>query len=66
MIGRTKDGKVIYRSSHASCWPFPTSGEQTVLKGVSRNFELFEPLDFHCNRPGCSPSGGMAVLCAHP
>jgi hypothetical protein len=46
MITRTSDGKIVYRASHARCWAFPKSGEQTVMEGISRNFEVFEPLDF--------------------
>jgi hypothetical protein len=46
MITRTDDGKVVYRASQANCWAFPKSGEQTVMEGIPRNFEVFEPLDF--------------------
>jgi hypothetical protein len=46
MITRTDDGKIVYRASHANCWPFPKSGEQTVMEGIPRNHEIFEPLDF--------------------
>ena len=46
MVARTDDGKIVYRASHAQCWPFPKSGEQTVMEGMSRNFEVFAPLDF--------------------
>ena len=33
MVARTADGKVVYRGSHPQCWPFPKSGEQTVMEG---------------------------------
>jgi hypothetical protein len=46
MITRTSDGKIVYRASHARCWAFPKSGEQTVMEGIPRNHEIFEPLDF--------------------
>jgi len=46
MVARTADGKIVYRASHPQCWPFPKSGEQTVMQGISRNHEIFEPLDF--------------------
>lgn len=46
MVTRTADGKVVYRASHARCWAFPKSGEQTVMEGIPRNHEIFEPLDF--------------------
>jgi hypothetical protein len=46
MITRTADGSIVYRASQPQCWPFPKSGEQTVMEGIPRNFEVFEPLDF--------------------
>lgn len=46
MITRTDDGRIVYRASHARCWAFPKSGEQTVMQGIRRNHEIFEPLDF--------------------
>jgi hypothetical protein len=46
MVTRTPDGKIVYRASSATCWAFPKSGEQTVMEGILRNFEVFEPLDF--------------------
>jgi len=46
MITRTDDGKIVYRASQPNCWAFPMSGEQTVMEGIPRNFEVFEPLDF--------------------
>ena len=46
MVTRTNDGRTVYRASHARCWAFPKSGEQTVMEGIRRNHEIFEPLDF--------------------
>lgn len=46
MITRTGDGKIVYRASHAKCWAFPKSGEQTLMEGIPRNHEIFEPLNF--------------------
>jgi len=46
MITRTADGRIVYRASHARCWAFPKSGEQTVMEGIPRNHEIFDPLDF--------------------
>ncbi len=46
MLFRTQDGKVVYRASHPRCWSFPKSGEQTIMEGIPRNHEIFEPLDF--------------------
>ena len=46
MVSLTKDGKILYRASHANCLPFPISGDNTLMAGIPRNFEVFEPLDF--------------------
>ena len=46
MVSLTEDGKVLYRASHANCLPFPISGDKDLMKGIPRNFEVFEPLDF--------------------
>jgi hypothetical protein len=46
MVSLTDDGKVLYRASHTNCIPFPLSGDATVLKGIPRNFEVYDPLDF--------------------
>ncbi len=46
MVSQTKEGKVVYRASHANCIPFPLSGDVTLLAGIPRNFEVFDPLDF--------------------
>jgi hypothetical protein len=46
MISQTEDGKVVYRASHANCIPFPLSGDATLMAGIPRNFEVFDPLDF--------------------
>jgi len=46
MLFRTQDGKVVYRASHGKCWPFPKSGQQTLMEGIPRNHEIFDPLDF--------------------
>jgi hypothetical protein len=46
IVSITKDNKVLYRASHATCFPFPLSGDETLMDGIPRNFELFDPLDF--------------------
>ena len=46
MVALTEDGKILYRASHANCLPFPISGDKTLMAGIPRNFEVFEPLDF--------------------
>jgi len=46
MVSVTDDGKILYRAPHANCVPFPLSGDKTLMAGIPRNFEVFEPLDF--------------------
>jgi hypothetical protein len=46
MVSGTGDGKAIYRASHPDCRRFPRSGDQTLLAGLSRNFGVYDPLDF--------------------
>ncbi len=29
-----------------ACLPFPLSGDTTLMKGIPRNFEVYDPLDF--------------------
>ena len=40
------DGNVVYRAEKAECRPFPVLGDERFLKGISRNFEVFDPLEF--------------------
>ena len=46
MVSVTDDGKILYRASHANCIPFPIAGDASLMAGIPRNFEVFEPLDF--------------------
>lgn len=46
MVSLTMDGKILYRASHAGCTPFPLSGDTTLMAGIARNFEVYDPLDF--------------------
>jgi len=46
MVSQAGDGKIIYRTAHPNCIPFPLSGDKTLMKGIPRNFEVFDPLDF--------------------
>ncbi len=55
MVTLTRDGKVLYRAAHPNCLPFPLSGDTTLMAGIPRNFEVYDPLDFlaevTCLRP---------------
>jgi hypothetical protein len=46
MIQTTADGNVAYRATREKCVAFPTRNDTQFRRGVSRNFEIFEPLDF--------------------
>jgi hypothetical protein len=57
MVTPTENGKIVYRASKGKCFPFPKTGEpvapercvapmQTLMAGIPRNFEVFDPLDF--------------------
>jgi Putative transposase len=46
MIEVTDAGKVIYKTEHKAVGRFPEPGEGELLAGPSRNFQVFDPLDF--------------------
>jgi hypothetical protein len=63
MVSRTDDGKVIYRASHPDCRRFPRSGDQTLMAGLSRNFEVYDPLDFLAEVTQHIPNRGEHQIC---
>jgi hypothetical protein len=46
MVKVTDDGKVLYKAGKGKCFPFPKTGDEELTAGISRNFEVFDPLDF--------------------
>jgi hypothetical protein len=46
MVALTKDGKILYRAAHPNCLPFPLSGDASLMAGIPRNYEVYDPLDF--------------------
>ena len=47
MIKITDDGKVLYRANNPDCTRYPELGmELSLLPGMSRNYQVFDPLDF--------------------
>jgi hypothetical protein len=57
MVTLNADGRIVYRASKGKCFPFPHTGDpvlperctppiQTLMEGIPRNFEVFDPLDF--------------------
>ena len=46
MIEVTDAGKVIYKTEHNAVGRFPEPGDDELLAGPARNFQVFDPLDF--------------------
>jgi hypothetical protein len=46
MIQVTEAGKVIHKTEHNAVGRFPEPGDEELLAGSSRNFQIFDPLDF--------------------
>jgi hypothetical protein len=46
MIEVTQVGKVIHKTEHKAVGRFPEPGDDELLAGPSRNFQIFDPLDF--------------------
>ena len=46
MIEVTEAGKVIYKTEHNAVGRFPEPGDDELMAGPPRNFQVFEPLDF--------------------
>jgi len=46
MIKVTEDGQVIYRAGRSECLRFPRPGDERLREGVSRNFQVFDALEF--------------------
>ncbi|MBN1599991.1 MAG: transposase [Chitinispirillaceae bacterium] len=45
IISLTDDGKILYRTSAPNCIPFPKTGDNELITGNPRNFEIYKPLD---------------------
>ena len=46
IIKLTDTEHVVYKAEHKDCRRFPDPGDETLKSGVSRNFQIFDPLDF--------------------
>jgi Putative transposase len=46
MMEVTEAGKVIYKTEHNAVGRFPEPGDEELAAGPSRNFQVFDPLDF--------------------
>jgi len=46
MVRVTESGSVVYRAQKADCRRFPTPASRDLAGGASRNFQVFDALDF--------------------
>jgi hypothetical protein len=58
----TADGEIIYRAEHTECRRFPRLGDDDLAPGLSRNFEIFDPLDFIAEITQHIPDPGMQMI----
>jgi len=62
ILSVSDDGKVVYRAEKADCQPFPVLGDEKLLRGISRNFEVFDPLEFLAEITQHIPDPGMQMI----
>ena len=62
MIEVTEAGKVIYKTEHNAMGRFPEPGDAELLAGPSRNFQVFDPLDFLAEVTQHIPDPGAHLL----
>lgn len=62
ILSVSEDGKVVYRAEKADCQPFPALGNDKLSRGVSRNFEVFDGLDFLAEITQHIPDPGMQMV----
>jgi hypothetical protein len=62
MIEVTEAGKVIYQSEHNALGRFPEPGDGELAPGPSRNFQVFEPLDFLAEVTQHIPDAGEHLI----
>jgi len=62
MIEVTEAGKVIYKTEHNAVGRFPEPGDGELLAGPSRNFQVFDPLDFLAEVTQHIPESGEHLI----
>ena len=62
MIEVTEAGKVIYKTEHNAVGRFPEPGDQELAAGPSRNFQVFDPLDFLAEVTQHIPDAGEQLI----
>ncbi len=60
------DGKLVYRSTDGRCLRLPEQGDKRFSQGLSRNFEIFSPLDFLAELTQHPPSSRVTTADKHP
>jgi hypothetical protein len=64
MIEVTEAGKVIYKTEHNAVGRFPEPGDEELLAGPSRNFQIFDSaLDFLAEVTQHIPAPGEHLIC---
>ncbi len=62
MIKVTEDGQVIYRAGKSECVRFPRPGDARLREGVSRNFQVFDALEFLAEVTQHIPDKGQHLI----
>jgi ribosomal protein S27E len=62
IVSSMPDGKVVMRAEKAACQPFPVLGDARLAKGIPRNFEVFDPLDFLAELTQHIPDPSMQMV----
>ena len=62
MIEVTEAGKVIYKTEHNPVGRFPEPGDEELLAGPARNFQVFDPLDFLAEVTQHIPDAGEHLI----
>jgi hypothetical protein len=62
LIEVTDAGKVIYKTEHNAVGRFPEPGDEELAAGPSRNFQVFDPLDFLAEVTQHIPDAGEHLI----
>ena len=62
MIRVSEDGQVIYRAGKSECVRFPRPGDARLREGVSRNFQVFDALEFLAEVTQHIPDKGQHLI----
>ena len=62
IIEVTEAGQVIYKTEHNAVGRFPKPGDEELAAGPSRNFQVFDPLDFLAEVTQHIPDAGEHLI----